>query len=258
MVMFTAILFAAVFGVSHCLIQLMDMHSPVNGVHGDIISKLENNFSESLHIQDAEKSKHASEGGAIGNCDVGEGNLCESFQQQETEIKMKCLKECSTLPFPDMMLPSISSVEEADTSFSKQSPHQSYTCPVTFPPPPKLVSAMKGSREKQGRSQMKLTVKWAPDVYDPVPTILSHTVKSKKQQKSRIRKSEKRNGKKGYSKRGSGKGKQNRNSWLHSRDEMFETSIELNDLDVNHDSNCGTSFLKTSVTKVHWPIGEAL
>jgi len=129
--------------------------------------------------------------------------------------------------------------------------------------PPKLVSAMKGSREKEGASQTKLTVKWAPDVYDPLPTLSSHTVKNKKQQKPRIRKSEKKNGKRSqkvisYSRRSSSKDKQYRYRWLHSGDEEFESCTELDLKVANHDSYCATSYLKATVTKVHWPIGEAL
>ncbi|KAH1216675.1 hypothetical protein GmHk_13G037497 [Glycine max] len=172
---------------------MMDTRSPVNAVYDNIIGKLEGTFSESLHIHDAQKSEHASEGDHIGNCAVGEA-------------------------------------------------------------PPKHVYAMKGGREKEGGSQMKLTVTWAPDVSDPVPTLLSHTVKNKKQQKPRIKKSQKKNGKGqkvSYSKRGSSKGKLYRNRWLHSHDEVFEASSELDDLNaVNHDSYYGTSYyLKTSFTQ---------
>lgn len=40
----------------------------------------------------------------------------------------------------------------------------------SLPKPLKRISAMKGSREKHGVGPpTKLTVKWAPDVYDPVP-----------------------------------------------------------------------------------------
>lgn len=241
----------------------MDTPSPVNAVHDNIISKLEGIFSESLHIQDAQKSEHASEEHHIGNCDVGERNLRGGFELQETKLDINCLKKCPSFPYPDVLLPSSSSEEENDTSPSKQSPKQSYSSSVSLSAPSKLVSAMKGSREKEGRSQMTLTVKWAPDVYDPIPTLSSHTVKIKKQPKSRSRKGEKKNGKKSqkvnYSKRGSSKDKQYLNRWLHSRGEMFEASTELDNLDVaNHDSHCGTSYLKTSVTKVHYPIGEAL
>lgn len=119
---------------------------------------------------------------------------------------------------------------------------------------------------------MKLNVKWAPDVYDPVPTLLSHTVKGKKQHKYR-HKSEKKNvkkGKKGYSSKGcSGKDKKHYHTklggtsdlywWLGSEDKVIEASTELDDLDViSHDSHCGTSFLKQSVAKVHYTVGEAL
>ena len=139
--------------------------------------------------------------------------------------------------------------------------------------PLKLVSAMKGSREKQGGSQVKLNVKWAPDVYDPIPTLLSHTVKSnKKQQKSRKKKPEKKNGKKGQkgnsSKGGNSKDKQFRKlsgtsglcyKSMDSCDKVLVASAELDALDVpSADSNCGTSFLKKSVTEVHYSVAEAL
>lgn len=42
-----------------------------------------------------------------------------------------------------------------------------------------LVSAMKG-----GRGPRKLRVKWAPEVYDPIPTSVSHTTPKKQQQSS--------------------------------------------------------------------------
>ncbi|KAJ1416872.1 hypothetical protein SESBI_17029 [Sesbania bispinosa] len=254
----------------------MDIPSPVDAVDDNIISKLESTFGESLHIEDAQKPAHVSEGDDIDNCHVGEGSLRGAFEQQETKLKMKCLENCSAFHYADMMLPSSSSGGEVDTSLtesiSKESPHQSYPYSVSLPAPPKLVSAMKGNREKQGRAQMKLTVKWAPDVYDPVPTLLSHTVKSKKHQKSRIKKSEKKNGKKGhkvnYSKRGSGKDKkQYRNRWLESSDlrwlessdSMIETCTELDDLGVvSHDSYHGTGYFKKPVTESHCHVGEAL
>lgn len=139
--------------------------------------------------------------------------------------------------------------------------------------PLKLVSAMKGSREKHGVSQGKLNVKWAPDVYDPVPTLLSHTVRSnKKQQKSRKKKPEKKNGKKGQkgnsSRGGSSKDKQFRKlsgtsglcyKSMDSCDKVFVAATELDALDVrSQDSNCGTSFLKKSVTEMHYSVAEAL
>ncbi|KAE9619434.1 hypothetical protein Lal_00047576 [Lupinus albus] len=253
----------------------MDMHSPVNAVGYNFISNLESSFTKSLYIEDVEKSEHASVRDDSHN--LGKGNLSGGFEQQETKLSINCLKKCSTFPYPDMMLPPSSSDEDDDTSstesFSDQSPPESNSC-LVLPAPTTLVSAMKGSREKQGvgGSQMKLTVKWAPDVYDPVPTLLSHTVKGKKQHKSRHR-SEKKYGKKGQkghpSKGSCGKDKKHYRKpscgtsdmwWLDSHhDKVIEASTELDDLKVvSQDSHCGTSFLKQSISKVHCPVGEAL
>lgn len=56
----------------------------------------------------------------------------------------------------------------------------------------KPVSAMKGSREKRGVTPpQKLTVKWAPDVYDPVPSSISHTVANNRIGRLRIKKNSK-------------------------------------------------------------------
>ncbi|XP_047307532.1 uncharacterized protein LOC124911136 [Impatiens glandulifera] len=64
--------------------------------------------------------------------------------------------------------------------------------PATFMPPPhaplKLVSAMKGSREKQGLNVGKLSVSWAADVYDPPVTSQSHSVSSHNNGNSRHKK----------------------------------------------------------------------
>lgn len=50
----------------------------------------------------------------------------------------------------------------------------------SLPNPLKPISAMKGSREKNGLTPRKhLTVTWAPDVYDPVPTPSLHMVSNR-------------------------------------------------------------------------------
>lgn len=88
----------------------MDVHSAVN-VHDDFISNLESTFSKSLHIEDAQNPEHASEGD--DNCNLGAGDTCGGFEQQEIKLDMKCLKEHSTFPY--------------------QSPHQSNSCSVSLP-----------------------------------------------------------------------------------------------------------------------------
>ncbi|KAJ0258871.1 Uncharacterized protein HA466_0075950 [Hirschfeldia incana] len=76
-----------------------------------------------------------------------------------------------------------------------------------------LIPAIKGSREKHGLSLKKTTVSWAADVYDPPPSIASHTRNKKQQpQKSKSKDSHKKNGKKGQ------KGKDNSNSSRSGKD----------------------------------------
>ncbi|XP_075489941.1 uncharacterized protein LOC142528714 isoform X3 [Primulina tabacum] len=56
-----------------------------------------------------------------------------------------------------------------------------YSQSILLPKSSKIVSAMKGSREKQGIETKKLFVTWAPDVYDPVPTAASRVPSNKNQ-----------------------------------------------------------------------------
>lgn len=138
----------------------------------------------------------------------------------------------------------------------------------------KLVSAMKGSREREGGPPRKLTVKWAPDVYDPPPTIVSHTVnRSRKQQ--RFKKDERkkqRSGKKGQrgnSSHGGGKDKKQLRKNAGSsdkvlksmdiRDRVLELSGDHKDFDIGSpESYCGSIFRKQSLSKLHYSVAEAL
>ncbi|KAF5951334.1 hypothetical protein HYC85_009278 [Camellia sinensis] len=54
----------------------------------------------------------------------------------------------------------------------------------TFKTSLNVVSAMKGSREKQGLQVEKMSVSWAADVYDPPPISQSHTVTRQMNKKS--------------------------------------------------------------------------
>ncbi|KAF8093750.1 hypothetical protein N665_0379s0035 [Sinapis alba] len=98
-----------------------------------------------------------------------------------------------------------------------------------------VIPAIKGSREKHGRSREKLSVSWAEDVYDPPPSLVSHT-RSKKQQPQKSKSSLKKSGKKGQkgssnssSSRGSKDKKSSSSRSKHSRDNKFgwatQTSI---------------------------------
>lgn len=56
--------------------------------------------------------------------------------------------------------------------------------PMSLPTSLNVVSAMKGSREKQGLQVEKMSVSWAADVYDPPPISQSHTVTRQMNKKS--------------------------------------------------------------------------
>ncbi|RWW81050.1 hypothetical protein BHE74_00010582 [Ensete ventricosum] len=80
-----------------------------------------------------------------------------------------------------------------------------YARSVSLPAPSKLISAIRGSRAKNGSpSNVQLHVKWAPEVYDPPCTTMSHTVKKSHHQRPRAKKKDGNKHKhKGKSARGS-------------------------------------------------------
>ncbi|CAN0926661.1 hypothetical protein LINGRAHAP2_LOCUS35468 [Linum grandiflorum] len=137
-----------------------------------------------------------------------------------------------------------------------------------------IKSALKGSREKMGKATNQLSVSWAPEVYDPVPNSLCHTVKSSSKKKSRKDKDSKRSGKKGQkgnssSSRGSSSSSKDKKQ---SRRKPSKSSYKALDIDedgygdgsssvgfeVASQDYCGSSFLKQSVTEFHYPVAEAL
>lgn len=133
---------------------------------------------------------------------------------------------------------------------------------------------MKGSREKQGKPPLlPLSVTWAPDVYDPIPTSLSHFPSSKNQRRKSGR-YKKGGGGGGKSSRGSKSkdkkqgGRKNSGSSTNSKLKPFHedsgvsfvepqvaTTVEFNV--GNPDQFCGSSFLKNSFAELHFPVAEA-
>ncbi|KAJ4827701.1 hypothetical protein Tsubulata_027561 [Turnera subulata] len=135
-----------------------------------------------------------------------------------------------------------------------------------------LLSALKGSREKQGAEPKKLSVTWAPDVYDPIPNSLSHSVgtKQKKSRKDKDRDNSnnnyKKNGKKGQkgnSSRASGGGKdkkqfRGKHGGGRSAKGYKTMGADDDDIDVGSPDFCGSSFLKASSSEFHYSLAEAL
>ncbi|XP_042478367.1 uncharacterized protein LOC122059567 [Macadamia integrifolia] len=175
----------------------------------------------------------------------------------------KGLIKCATFPCSKKDLSVNEKTEMSDSRLA-------CTRSLSLPTPLKLVSAMKGSREKQGAPERKLTVTWAPDVYDPPATSLSHTVKSHNHQRRRTNKKNGKHKHKGKSSRGStSEKKQSRtvaNSDLRSKSMaggnklrfggFNQSTVELVDFVAGQESKCGSS-LWTSVAKVHVSVAEA-
>ncbi|EOA27775.1 hypothetical protein CARUB_v10023934mg [Capsella rubella] len=96
-----------------------------------------------------------------------------------------------------------------------------------------LIPAIKGSREKHGLSLRKSNISWAADVYDPPPSIASHTRNKKQQQKTKSKDNHRKTGKKGQkgkdnssSRGGSSKDKKKASSRKHSC-EKFEWITQM-------------------------------
>lgn len=144
---------------------------------------------------------------------------------------------------------------------------------MLFQSPLNLVSAIKGGREKNGVSPRKLTVSWASDVYDPIPTISSHTVNrgSKKNQKQKSNKKNWKNEKKSHkgssSRASAGKDKKRSRRVSGTSRPMYDLE-PLTKLSDEFDSFTlcgsdsppwfGTSLLRKSLAEMCYPVAEAL
>ncbi|GMJ03078.1 hypothetical protein HRI_003977000 [Hibiscus trionum] len=204
-------------------------------------------------------------------CDGGDSSVVDELLEQGYQSKPPLICLGKSASFPSGVSPPKD--DEIETSlrliFSEDSVQSHSSRSISSPTPLKLVSALKGSREKQGLPTKELRVTWAPDVYDPLPTSALHTVRGKKQQKSKKIYEKKKNGKKvqkGNSSRGSKsnnkhfrRGAVSSDRWYDYKPLEVDTSGSLDVLKVGStDPYCGTSFLKVSTTRMHYSMTEAL
>ncbi|CAH9073297.1 unnamed protein product [Cuscuta epithymum] len=146
----------------------------------------------------------------------------------------------------------------------------------SLPSATKLLSALKGSREKQGIvPHKKLHVSWAPDVYDPpVPIPISNvSINRHQRHRSDGKKNGKKNkqqssGKSSRANKGKDKKKHGRKyggtcerGFYHLEDHnVVISSRELPTIGLDiasPDQLCGSSYLYSSVSKLHFPLAEA-
>ncbi|XP_019052816.1 PREDICTED: uncharacterized protein LOC104594601 [Nelumbo nucifera] len=194
--------------------------------------------------------------------------------QSSISTTQKGLTRFATFPCSGMTCAaSMNGREEIPAQSSTLSGNPTCTRSISLPTPLKLVSAMKGSREKQGMPLKKLNVTWAPDVYDPPATSLSHTVKSHNQHRSRGNKKNGKHKHKSKSSRGSGSDKKQSRKVVSSTDTrsklptsserlliggLRQSTVETVDFaTTGQDTKCGSSFLRTSLAKMHISVAEA-
>ncbi|KAJ6742124.1 hypothetical protein OIU85_016226 [Salix viminalis] len=224
------------------------MNSRSHAVGEVLVDELESNLNRFVSLKDVEEETYTSDG----------DDNSDGYEPFGSQAVKKCHGNSSS------MAPSDEEDNVPETGlqllFPEEFPHLNST---RLP----FVSAMKGSREKQG-SPRKLTVSWAPDVYDPIPNSLSHSVKSKPKKSRKDRDKDnthnKKNGKKGQkgssSKGLGGKDKRQFRKSGGRSDKCYKTDASegSDDFGVGSPDYCGSSFLKNSAAKFHYSVAEAL
>ncbi|XP_052155256.1 uncharacterized protein LOC127773261 isoform X1 [Oryza glaberrima] len=157
-----------------------------------------------------------------------------------------------------------------------------YERSVSLPPTLKIISAMKGSRQKNGMASPTESrhVKWAPDVYDPPVTSVCHSVNNSYQRRSKSRKKDKNKQKQKQKQKG--RSKKNHQNAIQSSavlqapgefdrlkdaettssnsapDDLNKHETDILDYGISsQDAKCGSSFLRESAAKMHFSTAEA-
>ncbi|KAL6865457.1 hypothetical protein ACP4OV_016608 [Aristida adscensionis] len=205
-----------------------------------------------------------------------ETEMCVGFSKSITLGATKGLQKCATFPSSSGEAQQEGdSCHHADDAL-KEAP--AYERSISLPPTLKLISAMKGSREKNGVASPTENrhVKWAPDVYDPPVTSVCHSVTSSYQRRSKPRKKEKNKPKK----KPKARSKKNHQSAVQNSSLLQTPDLGLKGISTSGDrpapddpdkheamildysigkqeAKCGSSFLRESVAKMHFSIAEA-
>ncbi|XP_074290041.1 uncharacterized protein LOC141616794 [Silene latifolia] len=224
----------------------------------DPFLELENALYEKLQVND-DDLETSSDSPSDGTSSLEDENTSNPITNMDgsTSISSECLHKCAAFSVP--------SCSEGTEHAVSQS--------LSMPTDRKLVSAMKGSREKEGVPKKKLSVTWAPDVYDPPPTSVSHY--RKKKDHKQYSKSSKKHGKgkhKGKSVQGGGSASKERKHSRKSKtggrsdrslnsfadtDRLQNYKSPLEFLDFNDpgigspDPNCGSNFLGQASGTMH-------
>lgn len=250
----------------------LDTHGSTYGVVGDFsVDELAYGATKFLNIQDDED-------GVLGSIQPHEKGVfqmkdeCGEAHQSEiiTKDREKLFSKCARFPCSSKTLSSAAASvggagkgemkDDADDITSEVLTHDDNAKSInppcssasSLPKPLKLVSAMKGSREKGGVGPPpKLSVKWAPDVYDPVPTSVvsirggrKHNNGKKKSKKKASRESKGKEKKQSRKRSGGG-------SSLNYYSEQKEEVLFGSAMDLHLDYFCGSSFANRYGSSLH-------
>ncbi|CAM0957851.1 unnamed protein product [Alopecurus aequalis] len=197
------------------------------------------------------------------------GRCVESSNSVSPGMK-KDLQKCATFPS------STTEAGQEDSCRDAAVDAHTYQRSVSLPTTVKLISAIKGSRQKNGLPSPieNRHIKWAEDVYDPPVTSVSHSVNNSYQRRPKPRKKDKnkQKQKKARSKKKPGNAIQNPTVLQTPGLEDLGTSMvreapadpgkhEIKILDYGISSQesakCGSSFLLETVAKMHFSTAEA-
>ncbi|XP_021743022.1 uncharacterized protein LOC110709116 [Chenopodium quinoa] len=247
----------------------MKVQYACSGTTVDTLQKLGNAFHDNLLVNSENldtgilpsDDNGSSSSSSLEDKDTGSGDF-DSDLEGSIATSCKCLHKCATFP--------VAVKEEATLDYQSES--KSCMRSLSLPTESKLVSALKGSREKIGGPPRKLSVSWAPDVYDPPPTSLSHYPKKKNQQQSKSSKKHGKGKQKSKSVRGGGSATKDKKHYHKSGgrsdrclDSFAETDrvlssnsyksldlLDFNEDDIGSpDSNCSSSFLGQAGGTMH-------
>ncbi|KAJ8503768.1 hypothetical protein OPV22_004654 [Ensete ventricosum] len=219
-------------------------------------------------------------------CPVGDiqGHFSSSNATSDEEVielkQTEAYKElCHPAPFDLKRQKALARPETAlQDKCSFPSNYPTYERSSSLPATSNPISAMKGSRAQNGSPpNVKLHVRWAPEVYDPPCTLMSHTVKKSYYHRHKAKKKDRNKHKhKGKSTRGSSSERRipNRSSVTNmaepvdTRLQITEDGSQLNGHEKSstealeyavskQDSMCRSTVLREALAKVHISMAEA-
>ncbi|XP_039128575.1 uncharacterized protein LOC120264797 [Dioscorea cayenensis subsp. rotundata] len=243
-----------------------------------IVQEIGNNFQGMLHICDSSQQLSGNDA-SLDDDKMDMSIKIRMLQEMNNSVSLDAKVERSLNKFPTFPCPKelqncsapmncrkglLSRLLDGPTSSKSENP--AYARSLSLPPSSSLVSAMKGGREENGIClEMKLHVKWAPEVYDPPSTTMSHTVKSHQHRPKARRKDQQKHKHKGKSSRNKHTNKTNggnkaSTSYTRPRGDneelLFDGCYSSEFTLPSQEAKCGSNFLGNSLTKVQLSTAE--